>query len=83
MTTTSHTFLPFSHGRHACPGRFYAAQLLKLLLAELVLRYDVRGLEERPKNMMVSDLTVPPDGVSVWVKRRSNGDEKEEGEGKR
>jgi cytochrome P450 len=79
MATTSHTFLPFSHGRHACPGRFYAAQLLKLLLAELVLRYDVRGLEERPKNMIVSDLTVPPDGVSVWVKRRSNGDEKEEG----
>ena len=81
MTTTSQTFLPFSHGRHACPGRFYAAQLLKLLLAELALRYDVRGLEERPKNIIVSDLAVPPDGVSVWVKRRSSGDEGEEGEG--
>ena len=83
MTATSQTFLPFSHGRHVCPGRFYAAQLLKLLLAELVLRYDVRGLEERPKNVTVSDLTVPPDGVLVWVKRRGSGAEKEEWKGER
>lgn len=83
MTATSHAFLPFSHGRHACPGRFYAAQLLKLLLAELVLRYDLRELEERPKNRVISDLTVPPWEVSIWVRRRSNGKEKEEAEGER
>ncbi|KAL2417885.1 Cytochrome P450 monooxygenase [Exophiala dermatitidis] len=39
---TSPTYLGFGHGRHACPGRFFAANELKLLMAYLLTRYDVR-----------------------------------------
>ncbi|KAG6825307.1 hypothetical protein H0H92_004102, partial [Tricholoma furcatifolium] len=34
--------LAFGHGLHACPGRFFAANELKLMLAHVVMTYDVR-----------------------------------------
>ncbi|KAF8435729.1 cytochrome P450 [Boletus edulis BED1] len=41
-TSTSAEFLPFGHGRHACPGRFFAANELKSMLAHVVVTYDVK-----------------------------------------
>ncbi|RYP50585.1 hypothetical protein DL768_003930 [Monosporascus sp. mg162] len=41
ITTTTPTFLPFGYGRHACPGRWFAAQLMKQALAYIVLNYDL------------------------------------------
>ncbi|KAJ0108710.1 Ent-kaurene oxidase [Diaporthe amygdali] len=32
----------FGFGRHACPGRFFAAAELKLILANIILHYDLR-----------------------------------------
>ncbi|KAI5810727.1 cytochrome P450 [Pyronema omphalodes] len=29
-------------GRHACPGRFFAAAEIKMILAEIIFRYDIR-----------------------------------------
>ncbi|KIM22625.1 hypothetical protein M408DRAFT_282040 [Serendipita vermifera MAFF 305830] len=42
MYTTSKTFLAFGHGRHACPGRFFAAMEIKLILAHLIAAYDMK-----------------------------------------
>ncbi|KAJ7910400.1 cytochrome P450 [Mycena leptocephala] len=42
MVTTSVDHLPFGHGRHACPGRFFAATELKMMLEHLVANYDVK-----------------------------------------
>ncbi|KAL2859609.1 cytochrome P450 [Aspergillus pseudodeflectus] len=42
FVTTSPTHINFGHGRDACPGRFFAAQEIKLLLAHILLHYDVR-----------------------------------------
>ncbi|KAI3343384.1 cytochrome P450 [Ustulina deusta] len=33
--------LAFGFGKHACPGRFLAAHELKIILAHLVLKYDI------------------------------------------
>ncbi|KAF8446215.1 cytochrome P450 [Boletus edulis BED1] len=41
-TSTSADFLPFGHGRQACPGRFFATNELKLMLAHVVVTYDVK-----------------------------------------
>ncbi|KAJ6545082.1 cytochrome P450 [Mycena vulgaris] len=41
LLTTSATWLPFSHGIHACPGRFFAANNLKMILAHLLINYDI------------------------------------------
>ena len=37
-TSAEHT--GFGHGNHACPGRFFAAAELKVLLCYLLLNYD-------------------------------------------
>ncbi|KAF9447789.1 cytochrome P450 [Macrolepiota fuliginosa MF-IS2] len=42
LPATSPTFLAWGHGKHACPGRFFAAFVMKLMLAHLVLEFDFR-----------------------------------------
>lgn len=39
-TSTGH--INFGHGRDACPGRFFASQEIKLLLAHTLLSYDIK-----------------------------------------
>ncbi|KAF3092466.1 hypothetical protein TWF102_001892 [Orbilia oligospora] len=39
---TSKEYLAFSHGKHACTGRFFAIYQLKMLLIYCLLRYDIR-----------------------------------------
>ncbi|KAI9903486.1 hypothetical protein N3K66_000015 [Trichothecium roseum] len=34
--------LSFGFGRHACPGRFFAANQVKIIIAELLLGYDLK-----------------------------------------
>ncbi|KAI9159162.1 Cytochrome P450 monooygenase 1 [Paramyrothecium foliicola] len=40
LVSTSEDHLGFGHGKHACPGRFFAANELKITLANLLLHYD-------------------------------------------
>jgi cytochrome P450 len=39
----------FGYGRHACPGRFFAANEIKMILANLLLKYDVEQQEKGPR----------------------------------
>lgn len=48
VINTSDTFLPFSHGRHACPGRFFVALEVKALLAYIVMNYEIEHLAQGP-----------------------------------
>jgi len=47
FVTTSDDYLPFGHGKHACPGRFFASNEIKVLLAHLLLQYDLKFPEEQ------------------------------------
>ncbi|KAI1690339.1 Cytochrome P450 [Pyrenophora tritici-repentis] len=40
LVATSVDNLTFGHGNHACPGRFFAANEIKLALCHLLLKYD-------------------------------------------
>ncbi|QIX02158.1 hypothetical protein AMS68_007675 [Peltaster fructicola] len=40
--TTSPEHLGFGHGQHACPGRFFATNELKIALCFMLLRYDFK-----------------------------------------
>ncbi|OQU95007.1 hypothetical protein CLAIMM_01278 isoform 1 [Cladophialophora immunda] len=40
FTTTSPEHIGFGHGLHACPGRFFAGNELKIALVHLLLKYD-------------------------------------------
>ncbi|KAH8113856.1 cytochrome P450 [Phellopilus nigrolimitatus] len=72
MVSTAVDYLPFGHGRHACPGRFFAAAELKTMLAHLVLAYDVK-LERagvRPRDFEVGTAPVPDPKAHVLFRRR-------------
>ncbi|EEU40020.1 uncharacterized protein NECHADRAFT_32184 [Fusarium vanettenii 77-13-4] len=42
LVSTSENHLGFGHGKHACPGRFFAANEIKIALAHLLLEYEWR-----------------------------------------
>ncbi|KAF9486888.1 cytochrome P450 [Pleurotus eryngii] len=67
-TTTEH--LAFGHGRHACPGRFFAANELKAMLAHVVLNYDVRLEGDLPGNRWFGYAAVPNKDARVMFRKR-------------
>ncbi|KAF8186870.1 cytochrome P450 [Mycena galopus ATCC 62051] len=42
MVTPTPEFLSFGLGRHACPGRFFAVNEQKLILAHIIMTYDFK-----------------------------------------
>ncbi|WZH43327.1 cytochrome P450 [Fusarium acuminatum] len=42
LVSTSSDHLAFGHGLHACPGRFFAANEIKIMLCHLLLKYDFK-----------------------------------------
>ncbi|KAJ6559929.1 cytochrome P450 [Mycena capillaripes] len=73
MVTTAPTHLAFGHGRHACPGRFFAATELKSMLAHIVLNYDVRLENEgvRPPDQLFDALRIPNQKAKVLFRKRA------------
>lgn len=57
VVSTSLGSLMFGYGKHACPGRFFAANEIKVLLAKLVMSFDMRleNTTERYKNVTFGD----------------------------
>ncbi|QSS64188.1 cytochrome P450, possible trichothecene C-8 hydroxylase [Histoplasma capsulatum] len=45
LVSTSPDHPAFGHGQHACPGRFFAANEIKVLLCHLLLKYDLKIVE--------------------------------------
>lgn len=70
LVTTTDNFLGFSHGRHACPGRFFAANQLKLLLAAIATKYELEPIDERPPNPWLNNSVGPPIWEKMRVRRR-------------
>lgn len=61
--STSPNYMAFSHGRHACPGRFFASMELKIMFAYLVLNYDFSWPAEVTKNLKPDERYRPKD---IW-----------------
>jgi len=61
MISTSVDNLSFGLGRHACPGRFFAANELKVLLAHLVVTYDMQFEEGKgaPRALSIATISIP------------------------
>jgi len=48
LVSTNPEYLSFGHGQHACPGRFFAANEVKIMLIHFLLKYDWRLPEGAP-----------------------------------
>ncbi|EJC99419.1 cytochrome P450, partial [Fomitiporia mediterranea MF3/22] len=72
LVSTSNEFLTFGHRRHACPGRFFAANELKAMMAYLVLNYDIKlqDGQDRPKDLEFEAAVVPNPKAHVLFRKR-------------
>ncbi|KAI1776976.1 cytochrome P450 [Hypoxylon cercidicola] len=72
FVTVTKDFMHFGYGRHACPGRFFAANEIKLILARVLLGYDIRmpdGLTERYANLRMGSNAMPDPTKEILFKR--------------
>ncbi|KXH53657.1 cytochrome P450 [Colletotrichum simmondsii] len=75
FVTTSPEYLPFGHGKHACPGRFLIDFELKMIIAYVLGHYDVEFPPEyngkRPENYWLTEALFPPNGVKLRIRRKT------------
>ncbi|CAF3472462.1 unnamed protein product [Fusarium graminearum] len=72
LVSTSPEHLGFGHGVHACPGRFLAANEIKILLCHLLLKYDWKLPEgAEPKPSFVSFRIDGDKTTNLLIRRRT------------
>ncbi|KAI4247128.1 MAG: hypothetical protein L6R42_009709 [Xanthoria sp. 1 TBL-2021] len=64
------TYVGFGYGKHACPGRWFAVQLLKILLAYITTNYDIEATGPQPEAKVIGDAALPPTSATIRVRRR-------------
>ncbi|KAK2770182.1 hypothetical protein FQN53_005692 [Emmonsiellopsis sp. PD_33] len=73
MVSTGSDYHIFGHGKHACPGRFYAVNEMKLLLASMLIRYDMKLVPgTAPNQTFIATMAVPDTKLKILLKRRDN-----------
>jgi len=72
FTSVSDDSINFGAGSHACPGRFFASNEIKLMVAELLMNYDMRFAEGqgRPENMVHDFSIIPNFGAEVFMRKK-------------
>ena len=71
LIAVGNEWLGFGHSRHACPGRFFASQEMKLMLAHIVMNYDVElNGPGRPPNMLINGASVPNQQAELKIRFR-------------
>ncbi|KAK1056476.1 hypothetical protein LTR74_014892 [Friedmanniomyces endolithicus] len=69
LVSTGGDNLNFGHGRHACPGRFFAAAEVKLILAKLILRYDMELIPgTKPMRMYIGTTKIPETKLKIRMR---------------
>ncbi|KAI6022896.1 hypothetical protein PISMIDRAFT_672792 [Pisolithus microcarpus 441] len=73
MVAVNQNYLPFGYGKHACPGRFLAADELKTMLAHVLISYDVKfeGRDTRPSSIKWDTASMPDPTVRVMFRKRA------------
>jgi cytochrome P450 len=71
LVSTGEDNLAFGHGKHACPGRFFAANEVKVALVYLLLQYDWALVEKSLPDTRYSGLSMilDPD-IEMKIRRR-------------
>ena len=49
--TTSLNYAIWGHGKHACPGRFFAVDMIKMVVAYIITHYEIKPFLTWPKNL--------------------------------
>ncbi|KAL2827744.1 cytochrome P450 [Aspergillus cavernicola] len=72
FTDADVTFPIWGLGKHACPGRHYASLLLKLVLAHVLLRYEIKMPDGKPekRSFYWRSAIVPRSGAVLYLRER-------------
>jgi cytochrome P450 len=74
LVSTNEENMAFGYGRHACPGRFFAANEIKMILVKLLSNYDISlpdGISERHAQIPAGNFSYPDPSKKVVLKRLS------------
>ncbi|KAI5993495.1 cytochrome P450 [Pisolithus albus] len=73
MVGVTQDYFPFGFGKHACPGRFLAANELKTMLAYILMSYDVKfeGRVSRPTSIHWDLNVIADPTVRVMFRKRT------------
>ena len=75
LVSTSAEHLGFGHGEHACPGRFFAANEIKVVMCHLLLQYDWKlapGTDTTPRALGMA-LNLDPSTQMLFRRRENPG----------
>lgn len=70
LASATTTHMGFGFGRHGCPGRSYAAAMMKILLCHILLKYDLRLVGGRPAIARAGVLLMANHSAQIEVRRR-------------
>ncbi|KAL4939386.1 hypothetical protein BDV06DRAFT_214358 [Aspergillus oleicola] len=72
FVATSKTQVQFGLGRHACPGRWFAGHVIKMVVAGLLLNYDLRFRdgEGKRKTFLFQTTNMPDPKTRILVRRK-------------
>ncbi|KAI3324415.1 cytochrome P450 [Xylariaceae sp. AK1471] len=70
-TTADDQFFGFGTSKNPCPGRFLAVHQIKLILAHILLNYDLEYTKEKPQLTSVLAMKVPKLDVTLRVRKRA------------
>ena len=76
FATTDANNMHFGHGKYSCPGRFFAANTIKIMLAHLILYYDFRYPDGtgRPDNVCLHEYVFPSPDAKVEFMEKGGRD---------
>ncbi|KAI5816999.1 cytochrome P450 [Pyronema omphalodes] len=73
MVSGSTEYLAFGTGKHACPGRFFAANELKVLVAYIIINYEFKFEDgKRPENRYYAYSCVPDLKAKILYRERAD-----------
>jgi cytochrome P450 len=72
LVSTSQVHLGFGHGRFACPGRYLAADLVKMILCHILIKYDLKFGDgnARPQPLGFGHFLVSDPMAKIVIRRR-------------
>jgi cytochrome P450 len=73
LTTTGANHFGFGHGNHACPGRFFAANELKIATCHILLKYDWELVPDTNTEPIMNGLmTNSNPAATIRIRRRQH-----------
>ncbi|KAF1942790.1 putative cytochrome P450 [Clathrospora elynae] len=72
FTSVDRDSMHFGYGTHACPGRFFTSNEVKMIVIHFLLKYDLafRPGEGRPKNMTHDEMIFPNLAARILIRER-------------